>query len=330
MSDIYLVINAINQKLGYKALFSGKGKEIVTRRLSSGIKVVDWITGGGFPIGKITELYGTYGSGKSLICTLATKQAQQENKTVVWVDTEHSVDKEYMIKLGVNTEDIIFCKPVDSHPFGENIVNTMVMLLKMGRGQYKNYPKIELIIVDSLAGLVSRDELERNLEDSLIAPNARMINKAIRKLNAVNRHTAIIFINQLRTNIGFRAIDVTPGGRGLGFFAALRIQTRILEKLSQAPSYLNIQSKEKVIGQRIACRVTKSKVCPPFRETSFDFFFDIPNIDTVRDNINAGILAGNITKAGPYYSYNNHRFHGEQELAKYMSGDNDEKTFRST
>ena len=251
-----------------------------------------------------------------MICALAAKEAQKNNKVVAWIDTENSVDRNYMEKLGLDTKSIIFCQPVDNHSYGENIVDVIMTLLKMGRRDLKEYPKVNLLVIDSLAGLVSKAEIEGSAEDQMVAPNARMINRAVRKMNTVNRHTAIVFINQLRSGIGFRANDVTPGGRGLGFFDALRIKTRATERLTSMPNYLG-SSKLKTVGRRIHCMVTKSKICPPFGECAFDFYYEPAKIDYVKDFINHGIGSGDIKRAGPYYEINGQRFRGQEELMAF-------------
>lgn len=254
------IIAQINKKAGETVIGRlGDMENITAERIPTGVEIFDKALGGGFPAGRMVELYGLPSSGKSLISQLAIAQAQKRGEECVYVDAEGSFDPSFAKLLGVDTDKIALMQI----GVGEDIFDTLAEILKAEPG---------VIVVDSVAALVTRAEMEDSVEKAEMASKARLMSKALRKINALNKKTLIIFINQLRQGIATwgPAPKVTTGGMALGFYSSVRIEVKRDKELL----YEDGKKSGEVVGQIVQFHVTKNKTAKPYQVGSFKFFFD--------------------------------------------------------
>ena len=254
------VIAQLNKKYGETIIGRlGDMKNIATKRYPTGVKRLDDALGGGFPAGRMVELYGLPSSGKSLIASLVVANAQKQGGECIYVDAEGSFDPEFAKKLGVDTDKLALVQM----GIGEDIIDTIIQVLR-------SEPAV--IVVDSVGAMLTRDEFEESVEKVFMAPKARLMSKGLPKMTAANKGTLIIFINQLRqiiTTWGGGG-TTTPGGMALGFYASVRIQIKKdKEMLFEGP-----KTGHDPIGQIVQFNITKSKVSVPHQTGSFKFYFD--------------------------------------------------------
>jgi recombination protein RecA len=261
---------------------------------------------GGIPKGRVTEIFGPEASGKTTLALHIIANAQKEGGTVAFIDAEHALDPIYARALGVNTEELLLSQPDN----GEQALEICEILLRSGA--------LDAIVIDSVAALVPRAELEGEMEDTHVGLQARLMSKALRKLTGVvsKTKTAVIFINQLREKIGimFGNPEITPGGRALKYYASVRLDIRRID---------NIKEGTEVLGSRTRVRVVKNKVAPPFKSAEFDIMYG-KGISREGSIIDVGTELGIIIKSGSWYSYENERIGQGRENAKVFLMQNPE------
>lgn len=259
---------------------------------------------GGIPRGRITEIYGPEASGKTTLCQHIIAQAQRAGGVAAFIDVEHAFDSAYAAKCGVNIEDLLIAQP----DTGEQALEIAEALVRSGA--------VDVIVVDSVAALVPRAEIEGEMGDSHMGLHARLMSQALRKLSGAIKksNTAVIFTNQLRQKIGvmFGNPETTTGGMALKFYASIRLDVRPTD---------SIKVGEDVIGTRVRVRVKKNKVAPPFHKAEFDLLHN-EGISREGDLIDTGVEMGIIEKRGAFYSFNGTRLAQGRENARTFLRDN--------
>jgi recombination protein RecA len=267
--------------------------------ISSGSLTLDIATGiGGFPRGRVIEIYGPESSGKTTLALNAIAQAQVAGGTAAFIDAEHALDISYAQKLGVKIEDLLVSQP----DTGEQALEITEALVRSGA--------VDVIAIDSVAALVPRAEIEGEMGDSLPGLQARLMSQALRKLSAAiaKSLTTVIFINQIRMKIGvmFGSPETTTGGTALKFYSTIRLDIRRIE---------NIKENQETVGGRVRVKVVKNKVAPPFKQAEFDIYFN-EGISRIGEIIDLGVEKGIIEKSGAWYSYGGNRVGQGRENAK--------------
>lgn len=239
---------------------------------------------GGFPKGRIVEIYGPEASGKTTLCLHAIANVQKEGGVAAFIDVEHALDPVRAAKIGVNLDDLLISQP----DYGEQALEIAETLIRSGG--------VDIVVIDSVAALVPKSEIEGEMGDSQMGVQARLMSQAMRKLTAaINRtKTLVMFTNQLRMKIGvmFGSPETTTGGNALKFYASLRLDIRKIG---------NIQEGEKIVGSRHRVKVKKNKVAPPFREAEFDM--DDNGISREGDVVDIGVQEGILDKSGSFFKY---------------------------
>lgn len=259
---------------------------------------------GGIPRGRITEIFGPESAGKSTLAQHILAEAQKRGGTAAYIDVEHAMDPEYAAACGINVDDLLISQP----DTGEQALEICEALIRSGA--------IDLVVVDSVAALVPRAEIEGDMGDSLPGLQARLMSQAMRKLtSAVSRtNTSLVFINQLREKIGviFGSPETTPGGRALKFYSSVRVDIRRIESLKDGQAF---------IGNRVRCKVVKNKVAAPFRQAEFDILFttDLHGINRHGDILDLAVEYDVVKKLGSFYSYGDLRLgQGRMNSATYL------------
>jgi len=275
---------------------------MVVETIPTGSLALDVALGaGGVPRGRITEIFGPEMAGKSTVAMHIIAQAQKLGGLAAYIDVEHAMDPTFAGQIGIKIEDLLISQP----DTGEQAMEICEALVRSNA--------VDVIVIDSVAALVPRAELEGDMGDSLPGLQARLMSQALRKLTgAISRsRTAVIFINQLREKIGivFGNPETTPGGRALKFYSSVRIDLRRVESLKQSGV---------VIGNRVRAKIVKNKIAPPFRQAEFDIIFSGPQIGISRegDIIDLGVEAEIVKKQGAFYSYSDTKFGQGREAAK--------------
>ena len=267
--------------------------------ISTGSPSLDLALGvGGLPRGRIIEIYGPESSGKTTLALSVAYQVQKMGGQVAFIDTEHALDPDYAKRIGVNVEKLVISQP-DS---GEDALNIVEKLVRSSL--------FDLIIVDSVAALVPRAELEGEIGDQFIGLQARMMSQALRKLTGIisKTRTVLIFINQTRSMIGgmVPGQETTPGGKALKFYASVRIE---LKRVSQ------IKKGDEIIGNKIKAKIVKNKVAPPFKTAEFDIYYN-EGISYEADLLNLGEKLGVIKKSGNSYFFEEKKLGGSFQTAR--------------
>ena len=270
--------------------------------VSSGSLALDLALGiGGFPRGRVIEIYGPESSGKTTIALHAIAQAQKQGGIAAFIDAEHALDPIYARHLGVDTQNLLISQP----DTGEQALEICEMLVRSGA--------IDIIVIDSVAALVPKAEIEGEMGDSHVGLQARLMSQALRKLTGIisKSKTIVIFINQLREKVGimFGNPETTTGGRALKFYATIRIDIRKGETIKQGTD---------VIGNRTRAKIVKNKVAPPFRLAEFDMMYG-SGISHEGTLIDIGVNMEIIQKSGSWYSYNGERMgQGKENVKEYL------------
>lgn len=253
---------------------------------------------GGIPRGRVTEIFGPEASGKTTLAQHVIAEAQKQGGMAAYIDVEHALDPTYAANCGLKIDELLISQP----DTGEQALEIAEALVRSGA--------IDVIVIDSVAALVPRAELEGEMGDAHVGLQARLMSQALRKLTAVisRSRTAVVFINQLREKVGviFGNPEVTPGGRALKFYSSVRIDLRRTEPIKQGAE---------IIGNRIRAKVVKNKVAPPFKAAEVDIMFD-HGISREADLIDLGVESGIIKKAGAFFSYDEVRLGQGRENAK--------------
>jgi len=253
---------------------------------------------GGFPRGRVVEIFGPESSGKTTLALHAVAEAQKEKGAAAFIDAEHAMDANYAKMLGVNTDELLVSQP-DS---GEQALEIAEVLVRSGA--------IDILVVDSVAALVPKAELDGEMGDSLPGLQARLMSQALRKLTAIvsKSNTCLIFINQMREKIGvmFGNPETTTGGRALKFYSSVRVDIRRIGSIKEG---------EQVVGNRTRVKVVKNKLAPPFREAEFDILYN-QGISWEGDLVDLGVDKKLIEKSGAWFSYKGERLGQGRENAK--------------
>jgi len=299
-------ISEIKEKFGEDTIMRlGEVKRVDIDVIPTGSFSLDIALGvGGMPRGRIIEVYGPESSGKTTLALHMVAQAQKKGGLAAFVDVEHALDPEYAKRIGVKINELLISQP-DS---GEQALQIVESLVKS--------KSIDVIVVDSVAALTPRSEIEGEIGDQFIGLQARLMSQAMRKLNSIiaKTNTIVIFINQIRMKIGimFGNPETTPGGKALKFYASVRIDLRPIAQIKKG---------EEIVGSRIKAKVVKNKVAPPFKIAEFDIMYN-EGISYIADVINAGIRYGVVKKAVASYTYGSHKIGQGFEKAKQFLQEN--------
>ncbi len=263
---------------------------------------------GGYPRGRVIEIYGPESSGKTTLSLNAIAQAQKMGGIAAFIDAEHALDVTYARKIGVRTDDLLISQP----DTGEQALEVAETLVRSGA--------VDIVVVDSVAALVPKAEIEGEMGDSHMGLQARLMSQALRKLTATisKSMTTVIFINQIRMKIGivYGNPETTTGGNALKFYASVRLDIRKAEAIKDG---------QEITGNRVRVKVVKNKMAPPFKQAEFDILFN-EGISKIGEIVDAGVNIGVIEKAGAWYSYNGDRIGQGRENVKSYLKDHPETT----
>jgi len=304
-----LAIGQIEKRFGKGSIMKlGKSAGITpVEAIPSGSLALDLALGiGGIPRGRITEIFGPEASGKTTLAQHIIAESQKRGGTAAYIDAEHALDPSYAANCGVNLEELLISQP----DTGEQALEICEALVRSSA--------IDAIVIDSVAALVPRAEIEGDMGEPQVGLQARLMSQALRKLAAAigRSGTAVIFINQLREKVGiiFGNPEVTPGGRALKFYSSVRIDLRRVETIKQG---------NEAIGNHVRAKVVKNKVAPPFRNADFDIMFD-HGISKEGNLIDLGLEMELVSKAGAFLSYGDVRLGQGREAAKKYLAQNPE------
>ena len=277
-------------------------------RFSSGAISLDKALGGGFPKGRIIEIYGPESSGKTTLALHAIAEIQKSGGIAAFIDAEHALDPEYSKKIGVNMNDLYVAQPDN----GEQALEIVETLVRSGG--------MDVIVIDSVAALTPKAEIEGMMGDSHMGLQARLMSQALRKLTSIISKTncTVIFINQLRMKIGvmFGNPETTTGGNALKFYASVRLDVRRKAKIEQGTG-----DDKNVQGNLVHVKVVKNKVAPPFKEASFDIMYN-EGISITGDVLDNGVKNNLVKKSGAFYSFNETKLGQGRENAKIFLREN--------
>ena len=285
----------------------GENSALNIETISTGCLDLDIALGvGGLPKGRIIEIYGPESSGKTTVALHVAAEAQKLGGAVAFIDAEHALDPSYARRLGVDTENLIVSQP----DTGEQGLEIAEALVRSGA--------LDVIVVDSVAALVPRAEIEGEMGDSHVGLQARLMSQALRKLTGTIQKTGCIaiFINQLREKVGvmFGNPETTTGGRALKFYSSVRLDVRRIDSIKQG---------ESVVGNRTRVKVIKNKVAPPFKQAEFDIMYN-EGISRTGNIVDVGVKEGMVQKSGAWFSYGDVRLGQGRENAKQYLKDNPE------
>ena len=304
-----LALGQIERQFGKGAVvrLGDSGESTQVQAISTGSLTLDMALGvGGMPRGRVAEVFGPESSGKSTLAYHVMAEAQRSGGEAAYIDAEHALDASYASICGVNLDNLLVSQP-DSAEQGLEICEYLV---RSGA--------LDIVVVDSVAALVPRSELEGDMGDTHVGLQARLMSQALRKLTAAisRSNTAVMFINQIREKVGvlWGSPEITPGGRALKFYSSVRIDLRRIESVKQG---------KEIVGARIRARVVKNKVAPPFKVAEFDMMFN-EGISREGDLVDLGSEAGVIKKSGSFYSFGDVRLGQGRENAKAFLRENEE------
>lgn len=287
------ILSKINKKHGENVIgFLKDMKPLQMERISSGSTMLDYCLHGGFPCGRVVELYGPYSSGKGLISLFTIAEAQKKNMSCVWLDAENCFDPIFAKACGVDVDKLILTQI----SVGEDTLDLLSELLQ---------GEPDIVVVDSVAAMIPKTDLNEPLEQPVMATRARLMSRALAKINALNKNTLIIFINQIRSSMTqYGPKYFTPGGFALGHYASIRVEVNKGELL---------RDKEKTFGQIVKFRVVKNKTGTPFRDGYFKFLYE-SGIDRVDEVTTLAFLLGKLEMSGSFLEFSGQKFHGREAL----------------
>jgi recombination protein RecA len=304
-----MAISQIERSFGKGAIMRLGAAEIEEgiQFIPTGSLTLDIATGiGGYPRGRVVEIYGPESSGKTTLALHAIAEAQRAGGVAAFIDAEHALDVSYANKLGIQVEDLLVSQP----DTGEQALEVTEALVRSGA--------VDIIVIDSVAALVPKAEIEGEMGDSLPGLQARLMSQALRKLTAAisKSLSTVVFINQIRMKIGvmFGNPETTTGGNALKFYSSMRLDIRRID---------NIKDNQETIGGRVRVKVVKNKVAPPFKQAEFDIYFN-EGISRVGELVDIGVEKGLIEKSGAWYSFNENRIGQGRENAKAFLRNNPE------
>ncbi|MBT3261727.1 recombinase RecA [bacterium] len=299
-----LAISQIEKNYGKGSIMKlGDVPNIDVNTLPSGALSLDIALGvGGYPRGRIIEIFGPEASGKTTLSLHAVAEAQKKGGICAYIDVENSLDPNYAQKIGVKTNDLLLSQP----DYAEQALEITETLVRSG--------SIDVVVIDSVAALVPKAEIEGEMIDVQMGAQARLMSKALRKLTAaINKSkTIVIFVNQIREKIGFVLgnPEVTPGGKALKFYASIRLEVRRIESIKNGVD---------IIGNKVRIKLVKNKVAPPFKRTEVEIIFG-QGISKIADILDLATEFDLIEKSGTWYAYQNERMGQGKEAAKaYLS-----------
>lgn len=306
---IELAISQIEKNFGKGAIMKlGEAGRVPIEVISTGSISLDTALGGGVPRGRIVEIYGPESSGKTTLSLHVLAEAQKKGGTVAFIDAEHALDPVYARKIGVNTDELILSQP-DS---GEQALEILETLVRSNA--------LDVIVVDSVAALTPRAEIDGEMGDAHMGLQARLMSQALRKLTAIvsKTKTTVIFLNQLRMKIGvmFGSPETTTGGQALKFYASIRMDIRSVGKIEDAGDI-----EKEMIGNRVRVKIVKNKIAPPFKMAEFDIMYN-QGISFEGDLLDLATKYNITRKAGAFYSYKETKLGQGRENTKMFLKEN--------
>jgi recombination protein RecA len=294
-----LAMETIEKQFGKGSIMKlGESRAVAVECVSTGSISLDIALGGGIPKGRIVEIYGPESSGKTTLTLHAIAEVQRAGGTAAFIDAEHALDPSYAKRIGVDVENLLLSQP-DNGEQALEIVETLV-----------RSNAVDIIVVDSVAALVPRAEIEGDMGDSHMGLQARLMSQALRKLTGIisRSNVTVVFINQIRMKIGvmFGNPETTTGGNALKFYASVRMDIRRIGQIKQG---------EDVIGNRTRVKVVKNKIAPPFREAEFDIMYN-KGISRSGDILDLAVAKNIVEKAGAWFAYNEAKIGQGREAAK--------------
>jgi recombination protein RecA len=300
-----LALETIEKQFGKGSIMKmGETYKVQVECIPTGSISLDLALGGGIPKGRVIEIYGPESSGKTTLTLHAIAEIQKQGGTAAFIDAEHALDPSYAKRIGVDVSNLLLSQP-DNGEQALEIVETLV-----------RSNAVDLIVVDSVAALVPRAEIEGDMGDSHMGLQARLMSQALRKLTGVisRSNATVIFINQIRMKIGvmFGNPETTTGGNALKFYASVRMDIRRIGQIKQG---------ESIIGNRTRVKVVKNKIAPPFRQAEFDIMYN-QGISKTGDVLDLAVIDGIVEKAGAWFAYDGQNIAQGREAAKQYLQDN--------
>ncbi|MBI1857114.1 recombinase RecA [Candidatus Saccharibacteria bacterium] len=294
-----LALDTIEKQFGKGSIMKlGEHTNVQVECIPTGSLSLDIALGGGVPKGRVVEIYGPESSGKTTLTLHVIAEIQKQGGTAAFIDAEHALDPAYAKRIGVDTDNLLLSQP-DNGEQALEIVETLV-----------RSNAVDLVVIDSVAALVPRAEIEGDMGDSHMGLQARLMSQALRKLTGIisRSNTTVIFINQIRMKIGvmFGNPETTTGGNALKFYASVRMDIRRIAQIKQG---------DEIIGNRTRVKVVKNKIAPPFRQAEFDIMYN-QGISASGDILDLATEKGIVEKAGAWFSYNGEKISQGREAAK--------------
>jgi len=300
-----LALETIEKQFGKGSIMKlGDSHKVNVETIPTGSLSLDIALGGGLPKGRVIEIYGPESSGKTTLTLHAIAQIQKQGGTAAFIDAEHALDPSYAKRIGVEVENLLLSQPDN----GEQALEITETLVRSNA--------VDLVVIDSVAALVPRAEIEGEMGDSHMGLQARLMSQALRKLTGIisRSNTTVIFINQIRMKIGvmFGNPETTTGGNALKFYASVRMDIRRIGQIKQG---------DEILGNRTRVKVVKNKIAPPFREAEFDIMYN-QGISRSGDILDLATSIGIVEKSGAWFSYNGEKISQGREAAKKYLEDN--------